>query len=140
MSSTSQVPLLSEKHSGIPQNLLEKAQKAKALIYDTRTKDTGTRQRLPVIPQGIEKENFDRALEELAQQLGNENLEVNDKPLVDGWYMERKSCNDYFPNGGTDDFKDPNTHDMMPTLDDEELIASAVVYPSSTEEVQKIVL
>jgi FAD/FMN-containing dehydrogenase len=29
---------------------------------------------------------------------------------------------------------------MFPILDDEELVASAVVYPSSTEEVQKIVL
>lgn len=34
---------------------------------------------------------------------------------------------------------DPNTHDGMHILDDEELVASAVVYPSSTAEVQKIV-
>jgi hypothetical protein len=90
MSSTSEIPLLSEKHSGIPQNLLEKAQKAKTLIYETRTKDTSTRQRLSVIPQGVGKETFVRALDELAQQLGSENVEVNDKPLVDGWYMERE--------------------------------------------------
>jgi len=90
MSSTSQVPLLSEKHSGIPENLLEKAKRAKALIYDIRTKDTSTRQRLPVVPQGIEKDAFIQALEELAQQLGKANVEVNDKLLVDGWYMERE--------------------------------------------------
>lgn len=36
--------------------------------------------------------------------------------------------------------KDPNTHDMMPILDGEELVASAVVYPGSTNEVQKIVV
>lgn len=35
---------------------------------------------------------------------------------------------------------DPNTHDMMTVLDEEEFVASAVVYPSSVEEVQKIVL
>lgn len=35
---------------------------------------------------------------------------------------------------------DPNTHDLMAVVDDEELVPSAVVYPSSTEEVQKIVL
>jgi len=29
---------------------------------------------------------------------------------------------------------------MFPILEDEELVASAVVYPSSTEEVQKIAL
>lgn len=80
---------LVKKHSGIPENLLEKAKRAKALIYDIRTKDTSTRQRLPVVPQGIEKDAFIQALEELAQQLGKANVEVNDKPQVDGWYMER---------------------------------------------------
>lgn len=34
---------------------------------------------------------------------------------------------------------DPNTHDMMHVLDDEELVPSAMVYPGSTEEVQHIV-
>lgn len=34
---------------------------------------------------------------------------------------------------------DPNTHDMMPVLDEEEFVASAIVYPASTEEVQKVV-
>ncbi|KAL1982634.1 hypothetical protein VTN96DRAFT_1069 [Rasamsonia emersonii] len=37
-------------------------------------------------------------------------------------------------------WKHPNTHDAMHILDEEELVASAVVYPGSTEEVQKIVL
>lgn len=35
---------------------------------------------------------------------------------------------------------DPNTHDMMAVVDDEELVPSAMVYPGSTEEVQQIVL
>lgn len=88
----SDVPLLSEKHSGIPQNLLEKAQRAKSLIFQTRTKETGSRQRLPAIPQGVERGDFLKALEELAKQLGEGHVEVNDKPLVEGWYMERKCC------------------------------------------------
>ncbi|RFU35028.1 hypothetical protein B7463_g1275, partial [Scytalidium lignicola] len=118
-----ETPLLSEKHSGIPANLLSKAQKAKALIYETRTKPTSTRQRLPVIPQGVEKSKFFQAIDELTKELGLENVNLNDKPLIDGWYMEH-----------------PNTHDMMAILDDEELVASAVVYPGTTAEVQKIVL
>lgn len=89
---SSAVPTLSEKHSGIPQNLLDKAQKAKTLIYEGKTKSENSRQRLPVIPQGVSKVNFVEALEELGKQLGSENVEVNDKPLVDGWYMERKCC------------------------------------------------
>lgn len=34
---------------------------------------------------------------------------------------------------------DPNTHDMMTVLDEEEFVASAIVYPGSTEEVQAVV-
>ncbi len=35
---------------------------------------------------------------------------------------------------------DPNTHVMMTILDEEELVASAVAYPGSTDEVQKVVI
>lgn len=119
----SDVPLLSEKHSGIPGFLLEKARKAKAGVFETRTKPKASRNRLPVIPHGIDEQAFSDALGELGRQLGQENVERNDKPLRDGWYMEH-----------------PNTHDLMAVVDDEELVPSAIVYPGSTEEVQQIVL
>ncbi|KAK3688844.1 hypothetical protein B0T22DRAFT_407519 [Podospora appendiculata] len=118
----SDVPTLPGTHSGIPTYLLEKARKAKEGIFETRTKPRAERQRLPVVPQGIERDAFLQALAELKEELGAENLEINDKPLTDGWYMEH-----------------PNTHDMMTILHEEELVASAVVYPGSTEEVQQIV-
>lgn len=79
------VPLLSEKHSGIPFSLLEKARTAKQEIFDTQTKPVNERQRLPVIPQGIQKDKFFAALDELREDLGDQNVEVNDKPLKDGW-------------------------------------------------------
>jgi hypothetical protein len=41
-------------------------------------------------PSGIDKSTFIKALDELSYQLGTNNVEVNEKPLVDGWYMERK--------------------------------------------------
>ncbi len=34
---------------------------------------------------------------------------------------------------------DPNTHDSFSLLDEENLIASAIVYPGSTEQVQIVV-
>lgn len=83
----SDVPLLSEKHSGIPPFLLEKARKAKVSVFETRTKPKATRNRLPVIPHGIEEQVFVDALGELGKQLGVENVERNDKPLTDGWYV-----------------------------------------------------
>lgn len=84
------VPLLSEIHSGIPQNLHEKAQKAKALIYEGRTGPENVQRRIPTIPQGIEEADFFQAIQELQVIVGNDHVEINDKPLVDGWYMERK--------------------------------------------------
>ncbi|TPX13388.1 uncharacterized protein E0L32_006118 [Thyridium curvatum] len=116
------IPVLPETHSGIPTYLLAKAERAKEAIFQTRTKPTNDRQRLPVIPQGIERDKFFEALDDLRKRLGAEYVEVNDKPLRDGWYMEH-----------------PNTHDCMAVLDEEELVASAVVYPGSPAEVQDIV-
>ncbi|KAJ2987802.1 hypothetical protein NUW58_g4311 [Xylaria curta] len=116
------VPLLSEKHSGIPEYLLEKAQHAKAHVLSVTTKIPSTRQRAPVYPPGVEESVFNKAIDDLREQLGSAQVVLNDQPLEDGWYMEH-----------------PNTHDMMYVLDEEELVPSAMVYPGSTEEVQQIV-
>jgi hypothetical protein len=78
-------PTLEQKHNGVPARLLHKAQTAKTLIQDIATKKTKPRQRLPAIPQGIERERFVKALEELAGDIGKEHVQVNDKPLEDGW-------------------------------------------------------
>ncbi len=82
---TSKVPLLPGTHSGIPEYLLEEAQRVKNVIFETRNKPQSVRQRLPVVPQGIEPDRFLEALDELRDQLGTEHVEVNDKPLRDGW-------------------------------------------------------
>jgi hypothetical protein len=54
--------------------------------------------------------------------LGDENVVLNDKPLVDGWYLEH-----------------PNTHDAFHVVDQEDLVCSAIAYPATTAEVQTIV-
>ncbi len=84
---SSNVPLLPASHSGLPSYLLEEAERVKAVIFETRDKPTGVRQRLPVIPQGIEPERFFEALADLRGELGDEHVEVNDKPLKDGWFV-----------------------------------------------------
>jgi len=86
----SDVPTLPGTHSGIPTYLLDKARSAKVGVFDGRTKPVRERQRLPVVPQGIERDEFLAALADLKEQLGSEFVEVNDKPLKDGWYMERQ--------------------------------------------------
>jgi hypothetical protein len=87
---TTEVPTLPEVHSGIPKYLLEKATRAKNSVLEGSTKTQKERQRLPVVPQGIEREEFLKALAELKEKLGAQHVEVNDKPLNDGWYMERQ--------------------------------------------------
>jgi hypothetical protein len=123
VSKTKLTPTLSDAHSGIPTNLLDKATYAKGLIYDGKTVPDSTplSRGLPV-PQGISKQAFLAAIDELCATLGPQNVELNDKEILTGWYMEH-----------------PNTHDMMPILDSEEFIASAVVYPGSVNDVKVIV-
>lgn len=85
--SQSDIPTLAQKHSGIPESLLKKAQAVKKDTFAKRTKPLNERQRLPVIPQGISKERFFEALDELRGDFGAENVELNDQPLRDGWQV-----------------------------------------------------
>ncbi len=82
---TSEIPVLPGTHSGIPTYLLEKARGAKKAVFESRNKPQNERRRLPVIPQGIERDAFLAALDDLRSQLGTDNVVVNDKPLKDGW-------------------------------------------------------
>jgi hypothetical protein len=116
-------PTLTGAHSGIPERLLDKATHTKSLIYNGKTVgDTTPLKRGLAVPQGISKQAFLAAIEGLRSALGSDHVELNDKEITNGWYMEH-----------------PNTHDMMPLFDSEEFIASAVVYPGSVDQVQLIV-
>jgi FAD/FMN-containing dehydrogenase len=76
-----------------------------------------------VLPPNISEADFDAALEEFRQIVGNTNVEtVNLDTLVDGDYMHQ-----------------PKTHDAFYMLGQEELVSSAVVRPGNTEEVQGLV-
>ncbi|KAI2604813.1 vanillyl alcohol oxidase [Hypoxylon fragiforme] len=117
------VPTLQERHSGTPARLGEIAAAAKSRVLENRTLPTAQpRKRSVRLPPGVSLEKFEEAVKELKGALGAENVEVNDQPLVDGWYMEH-----------------PNTHDAFHITDQEELVSSATIYPGSTEEVQSTV-
>lgn len=79
------IPTLEEKHNGVPARLLSEAYRAKDLIQDIATKNPRARKRLPVIPQGIERNRFFLAIDEISTEIGNNNVEINDKQLNDGW-------------------------------------------------------
>ncbi|KAF2462277.1 glycolate oxidase [Lineolata rhizophorae] len=116
-------PTLEQKHSGVPSRLMTDAREMKQKLMSTAkpANPSGVHER-PRLPPGISREDFNRAIAELKGSLGENYVELNDKPLVDGWYMEH-----------------PNTHDAFHIVGQDELVASAVVYPGSTPDVQTIV-
>lgn len=122
--SITNVPSLTQTHTGIPERLAEEAVLAKDSMFALRTLSPSRPRQgeLPRLPPNTSREKFNEAITSLSKELGSTRVELNDKPLVDGWYMEH-----------------PNTHDAFHILDQEEMVCSAIVYPSSTSEVQLIV-
>lgn len=93
MADLSSVPTLEEKYSGTPSRLINEAKRAKALLYSNRTSTQPKKRELetPRLPPDVSRETFNQAIDELKASLGAQNVELNDKPLVDGWYLEHPS-------------------------------------------------
>lgn len=116
-------PGLDARYSGISPRLAKIAQQAKNRLYSNKTVPESVPRRHGVrLPPDTTRETFDEAIVALRSALGEENVVLNDQPLVDGWYLEH-----------------PNTHDAFHLVDQEDLVSSATAYPSSTAEVQTIV-
>ncbi|KAF2122678.1 glycolate oxidase [Lophiotrema nucula] len=116
-------PTTDELYRGYPKRLAEEAKYSKDRLLSHKTlPDSVPRQRGVRLPPDTSRETFDEAIAALQQELGKDNVVVNDKPLIDGWYLEH-----------------PNTHDAFHLVDQEDLVASAVAYPGSTRETQAIV-
>jgi hypothetical protein len=85
----SAIPNLSTTHSGVPARLSNEAAAAKEKTYTLRTLPNSVpRQSQLRLPPSITRQVFDKAIEDLRTVLGEGRVELNDKPLVDGWYME----------------------------------------------------
>lgn len=82
------IPDLDKQYSGVPARLAQEAIDAKSRLYSQKTLPDSVSRRRTALPPGISRGAFDRAVTELRQSLGHENVDLNDKPLVDGWYME----------------------------------------------------
>ncbi len=83
------IPKLSEIHTGVPARLSNEAVAAKENTYSLRTLPNGVpRQSSLRLPPGVTRDVFDKAIDELRKVLGKDGVELNDKPLFDGWYME----------------------------------------------------
>lgn len=85
-----QPPTLASKHSGLPERLLDIGTESKNRLLGKRTvPESVPRQgELPRLPPDTTRPEFDQAIGELRQTLGDEHVQINDQPLVDGWYIE----------------------------------------------------
>jgi hypothetical protein len=90
MSAESPAPLLSDKYSGVPKRLAGEAKRAKKLLYSNKNVDESKSRskEVPVLPPDVTREAFNAAIADLKNIIGEQLVEINDKPLVDGWYME----------------------------------------------------
>lgn len=89
MSKHSEIPNLDLKHNGIPERLRNEANAAKDRVYALKTLPSSVPRRAPLrLPPNTSQEKFDVAISALQKLLGEDDAELNIKPLVDGWYME----------------------------------------------------
>lgn len=141
MSKISQIPTLSSSHSGIPIRLEKEAGIAKEKAYSLRTLPESVPRQYPLkLPPNTTQEKFDIAITELRSLLREDGVELNDKPLVDGWYMEHPyNLPQSTSRLTTSSLLFRNTHDAFHIANQEELVCSAIAYPSSVTEVQNIV-
>lgn len=87
--SQSQIPSLNSLHSGVPERLAKEADAARARLYSIRTLPESKPRGKPVrLPPNITQDGFDTAINALVKTLGEKGVELNDKELKDGWYME----------------------------------------------------
>jgi hypothetical protein len=98
MSNSSKIPSMDTKHSGVPARLKDEADAAKERLYSLKTlPDNIPRKSNVRLPPDTSQEKFDTAIAALKKLLGNNGVELNDKPLVDGWYMEHPQDNPPLP-------------------------------------------
>jgi hypothetical protein len=89
MSQPNDIPSLDQVHSGVPARLRDDAIYAKKSSFALRTIPLSKPRQAPLrLPPDTSREKFDAAIVALKKVLGEKGVELNDKPLVDGWYME----------------------------------------------------
>lgn len=82
------IPSLSTIYSGVPERLAKEAIAAKDRLFSQKTSNESTKRNRVALPPGVDQVTFDKAIAQLRQDLGQDNVELNDKPLVDGWYLQ----------------------------------------------------
>lgn len=88
--SVTDIPSLAQTHTGVPKRLSKEAVTVKDSLTALRTLPPSVPRQgeLPRLPPNTSREKFNKAIAALTSDLGASKVELNDKALVDGWYME----------------------------------------------------
>lgn len=111
---------------GIPGRVADYANQVKQKFIDNATASpvrerNESAEELPVLPPGVSRENFHAAITELRGLVDND-VQLVDGPLEDGWYLDR-----------------PLSHDLYALDDEDYFVNSAVCAPGSVEQTQAVV-
>ncbi|PWN92578.1 glycolate oxidase [Acaromyces ingoldii] len=106
----------------ISPRLQEQAERAREINEANKTVEPISGPRSVALPPDYTEERFYAAAATLRKLIGNENVDIVDQPLNDGWYLQH-----------------PKTHDAFQVLDQDDFVASCVARPRHTEDVQAIV-
>ena len=82
------IPSLSTLYSGVPDRLKQEAIAAKERLFSQKTSPASVKRTRLALPPGIDQTSYDKAIAQLRQSLGEDNVQLNDKDLVDGWYLQ----------------------------------------------------
>jgi hypothetical protein len=82
------IPSLSSIYSGVPERLAKEAIEARDRLRSQKTVPDFVSRKTWSLPPDVDQKAFDTAIADLKQVLGNENVELNEGPLLDGWYMQ----------------------------------------------------
>ena len=85
---TNSIPSLPTTYSGVPERLAKEARAAKDRLLSRKTVPDTTPRTRHSLPPDVDQNTFDATIVELQQGLGPANVQMNDKPLEDGWYMQ----------------------------------------------------
>lgn len=85
---TNTIPSLKSKYSGVPERLAREAIDARDRLRSQKTVPDCFPRKTRSLPPNVDQQAFDAAIADIKEALGSENVEVNEKPLLDGWYMQ----------------------------------------------------
>lgn len=83
-----QIPLMNSLYSGVPDRLISDARDVKNRLYSIKTLPPSVSRTRVALPPDVSQDQYNQAIAELEETIGKVNVQINNQPLQDGWYMQ----------------------------------------------------